>query len=950
MNSDTEDDIMDPMMQCITLPGHSSFSQQKLVSFFTEIHMNSIDFLTPNSLPHAHAQTKKTYYKHQDSRIKKARELKIKTSVNPDIQDIPSRYQVYLGRLLASFQDDAKYEHVGQDTRSQGGKDNQDKQGKDLEISDDFQENSNDEVDERSSEKYLRDLDIEFYKRALLANSKHFIKRNNFSSQKANENTECYKCGKKGHFAKDCFSKTSEPSYKSPVTGYSSVSKTPTTFQPKNKSLVAKTFDWDEEEVSDDEEVTQIKSLKPTETSNTPKSSKDSKMESLTPLPPLKNHQRASPSSKDSLNKSVSVTVIVSKIEPTTPSVPIEVKDIEQESKINELTKLVQMLIDKKVNSTQKTQESNSQIQQTESSKILYCLICKREDHRTLDHEMYTASLKRSENYKAQPYQYASPSKQTLKAKAKPFPPCTHYGFNNHKPDDCRNYPECGICGSYDHFTSGHSRVIHIRGGVLAKSSQSSKSSIGVKCNTCGSTAHFTTDHNEFVHFKRGTFFNANKEIVLIAPRRNDVYVLDMSSLTPNGACFFCKASESINWIWHKGLSHLNFKNINKLSKQNNVLGLLSLVYSKDKPCPACEKEKYHRASSKTNQNFSIMKRLHLLHMDLFRPVSPMSINHEKYTLVIVDEMVENQNDVKVKQIRTDKGTEFRNHELESFCDEKGISQNFSSPYTPEQNGVAKRKNRTLIEDARTMLNRSVLSKHFWTEGVRIASFRVFNTRRQQVEETYHVTFDKSMEAIRFNTSHDEIRIDDSSRYPPDEFLYEDDLSRQYQVDSDVSYYVIPHGHSLTELTYENLVPEVIAPNESDIPLTKDNEGPPNLINTKRTHEKNVQNEQITTQHTEGPSRNNTEISVLINESSVLVVPQSHISNQASISFHPAPQDRWSKDQHIELVNIIGDPGEGMLTRSMAAKLIAASTSGCLFADFLSEIEPEKVSEALKHP
>ncbi|GJW34863.1 hypothetical protein Tco_0057783 [Tanacetum coccineum] len=72
--------------------------------------------LESDSLPHAHAQTTKTYYKHQDSRIMKAQEL----------QDLPSRYQVYQGRLLASFQDDAKYEHVGQDTRSQGGKDDQD--------------------------------------------------------------------------------------------------------------------------------------------------------------------------------------------------------------------------------------------------------------------------------------------------------------------------------------------------------------------------------------------------------------------------------------------------------------------------------------------------------------------------------------------------------------------------------------------------------------------------------------------------------------------------------------------------------------------------------------------------------------------------------------------------------------------------------------------------------
>ncbi|GKE01177.1 hypothetical protein Tco_1389160 [Tanacetum coccineum] len=83
-----------------------------------------------DSLPHANAQTKKTYYKHQDSRIKKAQELKIKTSANSDIKDTSSETKLQ-GRLLASIQDDAKYEHVGQDTRLQGGKGYQDKQGKD---------------------------------------------------------------------------------------------------------------------------------------------------------------------------------------------------------------------------------------------------------------------------------------------------------------------------------------------------------------------------------------------------------------------------------------------------------------------------------------------------------------------------------------------------------------------------------------------------------------------------------------------------------------------------------------------------------------------------------------------------------------------------------------------------------------------------------------------------
>ncbi|GKB28838.1 hypothetical protein Tco_0868239 [Tanacetum coccineum] len=263
------------------------------------------------------------------------------------------------------------------------------------------------------------------------------------------------------------------------------------------------------------------------ETSNTPESSKDSEAEFLTPLPPLKILQGASPSSKvmpltfqpyspkerlglgimkhtkpeihDSSNESISGTVTVSESKQTIPSVPTEVKDTEQESKLNELTNLVRMLIDGKVNSDQKTQESNSKIQKAEG------------DHRTSYHEMYIASLKRSENYKAQPYQCASSSKQILRAKAKPFPPCTHCGFNDHIPYDCRNYPGCEIYGSYDHSTSGHNRVIQIRGGVLAKSSQSNESSIRVKCNTCGSIVRSTSDNNKFDHFKRGENIQAAK-------------------------------------------------------------------------------------------------------------------------------------------------------------------------------------------------------------------------------------------------------------------------------------------------------------------------------------------------------------------------------------------------------------------------------------------------------
>nr|GEV96112.1 hypothetical protein [Tanacetum cinerariifolium] len=233
------------------------------------------------------------------------------------------------------------------------------------------------------------------------------------------------------------------------------------------KGLVAETFDWDEEDVSDDEEVTQVKVLMALADEE---------------LTIGKNYARNDEWIGITMRK---VNILLSMDEDADwqnylKYINIDLKFIE-EQRLNLLSKELHQAL-----------------------RILYYMICKREDHRTSDHEMYTGSLKTSQNYKAQPYQYASSSKQILKAKAKPFPPSTHSGFNDHRPDDCRNCPECGICGSYDHFTLGHNRVIHIRGGVLTESSQSSESLIGVKCNTCGSTVDSTTDHNEFDHFKRG--------------------------------------------------------------------------------------------------------------------------------------------------------------------------------------------------------------------------------------------------------------------------------------------------------------------------------------------------------------------------------------------------------------------------------------------------------------
>ncbi|GJT42243.1 hypothetical protein Tco_0950958 [Tanacetum coccineum] len=104
----------------------------------------------------------------------------------------------------------------------------------------------------------------------------------------------------------------------------------------------------------------------------------------------------------------------------------------------------------------------------------------------------------------------------------------------------------------------------------------------------------------------------------------------------------------------------------------------------------------------------------------------------------------------------------------------------------------------------------------------------------------------------------------------------------------------------------------------------------------------NDQNDQFISEHLSSPNVENTSVQ------DTIPIPNPSLSIPSMTSL--APQDRWSQDKHIEIVNIIGDPGSGMLTRAMARELSAASAHECLFVDFLSEEEPKKVFEALKHP
>ncbi|KAJ9554117.1 hypothetical protein OSB04_018162 [Centaurea solstitialis] len=483
-------------------------------------------------------------------------------------------------------------------------------------------------------------------------------------------------------------------------------------------------------------------------------------------------------------------------------------------------------------------------------------------------------------------------------------------------------------------------------------------------------------DKNHKVSFskKKCKVKNRRKEVILTGVRQADIYIINMNTSTDN-FCFVSRASTDTNWLWHKRLSHLNFKTLNQLCINNLVVGLPDFRYTKVSLCSACEKGKQTRASFKSKQISSISSPLQLLHMDLFGPVNVQSIGGKKYTLVIVDEYsrytwvfflrsksdapeeiilfvrkMEKLNNLSVRSIRSDHGTEFKNSTLETFFDMKGISENFSSVRTPQQNGVAERRNRTLIEAARSMLSEANLATQFWAEAVNTAcytqnrslivkrfrrtpyelfrnrkpsiehlhifgcacyilnnkdnlgkfdsksddgiflgyssiskTYRVFNKRRQAIEETIHVRFDES--GPTFPHPHDNSEINQWA----DSFFQVPDIPI-----ADPSPQDLPDGF------------------EEDPPTPPTQISIPPIINATPIT-------QVTPPEPDQPTNSEDFSQTTVSEPAPTNLLPDPSINEASTSgqIYQPPALRWTKDHPID--QVLGNPSSGVKTRRQSA-------------------------------
>ncbi|GJV96393.1 retrovirus-related pol polyprotein from transposon TNT 1-94 [Tanacetum coccineum] len=220
----------------------------------------------------------------------------------------------------------------------------------------------------------------------------------------------------------------------------------------------------------------------------------------------------------------------------------------------------------------------------------------------------------------------------------------------------------------------------------------------------------------------------------------------------------------------HRRLSHLNFGSINHLARHGLVRGLPKLKFEKDHLCSACALGKSSKKPHKPKSEDTNQEKLYLLHMDLCGPMRVASVNGKKYILVIVDDysrftwvkclrskdeapafiinflkMIQVRLKETVCRIRTDNGTEFVNQTLREYYEKVGISHETSVARSPQQNSVVERRNRTLIEAARTMLIYAKAPLFLWAEAVATACYTQNRSmiRRRHGKTPYELLHDK---------------------------------------------------------------------------------------------------------------------------------------------------------------------------------------------------------------
>eukprot|EP00794_Sanderia_malayensis_P014955 gene14955-biopygen12465 len=253
-----------------------------------------------------------------------------------------------------------------------------------------------------------------------------------------------------------------------------------------------------------------------------------------------------------------------------------------------------------------------------------------------------------------------------------------------------------------------------------------------------GATQHMTSDKKQmtdYVAFKKTTTKKGvevqfkgqsckvviNDKVYNIGHKHGKLYKLN---LEPENTCCYAstKATDDLS-LWHNRFGHLGYDNLKMLSDKSMVDGMEHKGKTEmNKECESCAFGKQNRSPFPKKSSHRCTQPLELIHSDVCGPMNEHSVGGSKKFKEFVA-LNENLTGRRVKKLRADNGGEYKSDDFEKYCKERGILREDTIPYTPQQNGVAERMNRTIMETVRSIMHHAKLPMMFWAEAVSTAVY-----------------------------------------------------------------------------------------------------------------------------------------------------------------------------------------------------------------------------------
>lgn len=243
-------------------------------------------------------------------------------------------------------------------------------------------------------------------------------------------------------------------------------------------------------------------------------------------------------------------------------------------------------------------------------------------------------------------------------------------------------------------------------------------------------------------------YHSSNGLIMQTSMTTNRMFVLsaDLPLNDSKPKCFQATTSDSITDLWHKRFGHLNMKGLRTLAYRKMVTGL-PILKASSKVCEECVTGKQQRDSFKKTSTWRASQTLQLIHSDICGPITPESNSGKRYVITFIDDnsrkmwiyflntkseafpvfkkfkiMVEKESGNPIGCLRTDRGGEFTSLAFNDYCKMNGIRRQLTAAYSPQQNGVAERRNRTIMNMVRCILKDKGVPLDFWPEAVNWAA------------------------------------------------------------------------------------------------------------------------------------------------------------------------------------------------------------------------------------